>query len=46
MAQIKARWYYFFWGLMTLIVFSGQVYVGHNYKTMSNSVEELINTLK
>ena len=45
MAQIKARWYYIFWAIMTAAVVSGQLYVGHGYKTMSNSVNNLIEDL-
>jgi len=44
-AQIKARWYYIFWAIMTAAVVSGQLYVGHGYKTMSNSVNNLIEDL-
>ena len=45
MAQIKARWYYIFWAIMTASVVSGQIYVGHGYKTMSNSVNDLTENL-
>jgi len=45
LAQIKARWYYVFWAIMTAAVVSGQIYVGHGYKRMSNSVNNLIKDL-
>ena len=40
--QIKAQWYYIFWGIMTIAVVSGQLYVGSSYRTMSTSIEKLI----
>jgi hypothetical protein len=44
-AQIKARWYYIFWAIMTAAVVGGQLYVGHGYKTMSDSVNNLTKDL-
>tara|TARA_B100001113_G_C20964254_1_gene558809 strand:- start:590 stop:757 length:168 start_codon:yes stop_codon:yes gene_type:complete len=41
--QMKSRWYYIFWAIMTAAVVSGQLYVGTSYKAMSNSIEKLIN---
>ena len=40
--QVKSRWYYIFWGIATIAVVAGQVYVGSGYRTMSASVKELI----
>ena len=41
--QVKSKFYYIFWGLATVSVFTGQLYVGTSYKAMSNSIEKLIN---
>ena len=39
--QIKSHFYYLFWGLATVSVVLGQVYVGNGYRQMVNSIEEL-----
>ena len=39
--QIKYGYYYIFWGLATISVVIGQVYVGSGYRQMVNSIEEL-----
>ena len=41
-AQVKSRWYYLFWGAATLSVFAGQIYVGTGYRSMSGSIDTLI----
>ena len=41
-AQVKSRWYYLFWGAATLSVFAGQLYVGMGYRSMSGSIDTLI----
>ena len=41
-AQVKSRWYYLFWGAATLSVFAGQIYVGTRYRSMSGSIDTLI----
>lgn len=41
-AQVKSRWYYLFWGAATLSVFAGQLYVGTGYRSMSGSIDTLI----
>ena len=40
-AQMKSSSYYLFWGIATLAVVAGQVYVGTGYNSMSQSVEDL-----
>ena len=42
--QIKARWYYIFWSIMAASVVAGQIYVGTGYRSMSNSIQQIINT--
>ena len=39
--QIKSCWYYLFWGIATVSVVVGQVYVGSGYRQMVDSIEEL-----
>ena len=41
-AQVKSKWYYIFWGIATVSVFLGQLYVGSGYRIMSESVNSLI----
>ena len=40
--QIKSGWYYLFWGLATVSVVLGQVYVGTSYRQMAGSIEKVI----
>ena len=44
--QIKSGYYYIFWGLATVSVVIGQVYVGSGYRQMVNSIEELTEEIK
>ena len=37
-AQVKSRWYYSFWGIATIAVVSGQIYVGTSYRAMAQSM--------
>ena len=39
--QVKSCYYYLFWGLATISVVIGQLYVGSGYRRMTNSIEEL-----
>tara|TARA_B000000557_G_scaffold66564_1_gene52449 strand:- start:159 stop:383 length:225 start_codon:yes stop_codon:yes gene_type:complete len=39
--QIKSGKYYIFWGICTIAVMTGQVYVGSGYNSMSESVKDL-----
>mgnify|MGYP004268606481 FL=1 len=38
--------YYIFWGLATVSVVLGQVYVGNGYRQMTNSIEEVTEEIK
>ena len=40
-AQVKSRWYYIFWGIMSVSVFVGQLYVGNGYRQLSNSIDQI-----
>jgi|TARA_B100000073_G_scaffold301600_1_gene268623 hypothetical protein len=44
--QIKSQWYYVFWGLATVAVVAGQVYVGNGYRQMSESVKSVMEKMK
>jgi len=41
-AQVKSRFYYYFWGLATVAVVFGQLYVGTGYRNMSESIDKLV----
>ena len=41
-AQVKSKWYYIFWGIATVSVVSGQLYVGSGYRMMSESINSFI----
>ena len=43
--QIKSSRYYWFWGLCTIAVCSGQLYVGAGYRKMANSLERVLDTI-
>ena len=40
-AQMKSSSYYTFWGIATVAVVAGQIYVGNGYRGMSQSVKDL-----
>ena len=40
--QVKSRWYYVFWGIATISVVAGQIYVGIGYRQMSDSIRGII----
>tara|TARA_Y100000401_G_scaffold117517_1_gene126788 strand:- start:738 stop:938 length:201 start_codon:yes stop_codon:yes gene_type:complete len=42
-AQVKSRWYYYFWGLATIFVVWGQIYVGTGYRILAKQMIELLN---
>ena len=39
--QIKSGKYYIFWGVCTIAVMAGQIYVGAGYRSMSQEVKVL-----
>ena len=39
--QVKSSRYYIFWGLATIAVMAGQIYVGNGYRKMSEKVEDI-----
>ena len=40
--QVKSNMYYIFWGACTIAVMAGQIYVGTGYRSMSKSIEKLV----
>ena len=40
--QIKSGYYYIFWGLATISVVFGQVYVGSGYRQMGDRIDKVI----
>jgi len=44
-AQVKSRFYYIFWGICTVAVVAGQLYVGTGYRLMSQSINKFFYTL-
>ena len=36
--QKKSRFYYYFWGIATVTVVAGQLYVGTGYRLMSEAM--------
>ncbi|OUV68337.1 MAG: hypothetical protein CBC89_02575 [Euryarchaeota archaeon TMED129] len=42
-AQVKSKFYYIFWGVATVSVLAGQLYVGSGYRKLHHSMEDLIN---
>ena len=42
LAQMKSSHYYIFWGIATLAVVFGQVYVGTGYRILHNDMRELL----
>ena len=43
--QVKSRMYYYFWGVCTVAVVLGQIYVGTGYRLMAGSINQFFNTL-
>ena len=41
-AQIKSSRYYLFWGAATVAVMAGQIYVGTGYRSLSESLDGLV----
>ena len=39
--QIKSHWYYVFWGIMSVAVVAGQIYVGSGYREMADATKSM-----
>ena len=42
--QVKSNMYYIFWGACTFAVMAGQIYVGTGYRSMSKSLDTLVDS--
>ena len=43
--QVKSNFYYIFWGLATVSVFAGQIYVGSGYRQMARSFNRIVDSI-
>ena len=43
--QVKSRFYYIFWGVATVSVFAGQLYVGTGYRMMSGAFHRVLDSI-
>jgi hypothetical protein len=44
--QVKSRFYYLFWGLATVSVFAGQLYVGSGYRSYAESLNRIFDAVE
>tara|TARA_B100000965_G_scaffold96312_1_gene78628 strand:+ start:6248 stop:6490 length:243 start_codon:yes stop_codon:yes gene_type:complete len=44
-AQVKSRFYYLFWGVATVSVLAGQLYVGSGYRQMARSFNRIMDAI-
>ena len=44
--QVKSRFYYIFWGVATVSVVLGQLYVGSGYRIFANSLLRIFNAIE
>ena len=42
--QVKSNMYYIFWGACTFAVMAGQIYVSTGYRSMSKSLDTLVDS--
>ena len=45
-AQVKSKFYYIFWGIATVSVVFGQLYVGTGYRTFARSLNRIFDTIE
>ena len=45
-AQVKSRFYYYFWGTATIAVVLGQIYVGTGYRIYAQSLNRIFDTIE
>ena len=45
-AQVKSRFYYLFWGIATVSVVLGQVYVGSGYRMYAGALMRIFDTIE
>ena len=44
--QVKSRFYYLFWGIATVSVVFGQLYVGSGYRIFAKSLNRIFDTIE
>jgi len=44
-AQVKSRFYYLFWGIATVSVVAGQLYVGSGYRLYARSLMRIFDAV-
>ena len=44
--QVKSKFYYIFWGIATVSVVLGQVYVGSGYRVFANSLLRIFDAIE
>ena len=44
--QVKSRFYYLFWGIATVSVVLGQVYVATGYRVFATSLNRILDTIE
>jgi hypothetical protein len=44
--QVKSKFYYIFWGIATVSVVAGQLYVGSGYRSYANSLNRLFDSIE
>ena len=45
-AQVKSKFYYIFWGVATVSVVLGQLYVGSGYRVFANSLLRIFDAIE
>tara|TARA_Y100001960_G_C14438855_1_gene711459 strand:+ start:68 stop:268 length:201 start_codon:yes stop_codon:yes gene_type:complete len=44
--QVKSKFYYIFWGVATVSVVLGQLYVGSGYRVFANSLLKIFDAIE
>ena len=44
--QVKSRFYYLFWGIATVSVVLGQLYVGSGYRIFAGALNRIFDTIE
>tara|TARA_B100000902_G_scaffold231485_1_gene219546 strand:- start:229 stop:468 length:240 start_codon:yes stop_codon:yes gene_type:complete len=44
--QVKSRFYYIFWGIATVSVVAGQLYVGSGYRAFAGALGRIFDTIE
>ena len=44
--QVKSKFYYIFWGIATVSVVAGQLYVGSGYRAYANALMRIFDTIE